>query len=201
MQYGWHPLRELATIRYRMEMRATRRRSRLDWIEAASAALARSGLAGVSVEALARKLGVTKGSFYWHFTDQPTLLVAILAHWAEHGTRDIIATVEAAGGAPAERIRRLWDVVSGPELRPELAIRDWARRDRRAAAAVAAVDNERMGYVRSLFRGHGCAARDAEARSLLLYSLLVGVYFIRADHGRRSSAAVRSDALESLLAQ
>ena len=175
------------------------RRSRVDWIEAATVGLAKAGPAGVKIEALARKLGVTKGSFYWHFENQPALLAAVLAHWRERGTREIIATVDAAGGTAAERLRRLWGIVSGPDLGPELAIRDWARRDRKAAAAVAEVDSERMGYLRELFRELGCDARETEARSILLYSLLVGVYFIRADHGRRSVTAVHSDAVEYLI--
>ncbi|MBA3461725.1 MAG: TetR/AcrR family transcriptional regulator [Deltaproteobacteria bacterium] len=180
--------------------RPTRHRSRQDWLEAAVVALAKSGVDGVRVEALARTMGVTKGSFYWHFTDQRALLDAVLGFWAEQGTRAIIEEVEAAGGTAAARLRRLWDVVSGPDLGPELALRDWARRDRRAAAAVAAVDGERVAYLRRLFRELGCDRRDAEARSLLLYSLLVGSYFIRASHGGRSPMAVQTDAVNLLLA-
>ncbi len=179
--------------------RAAGPRAPLDWIQAAVAALGREGIKGVRVEALARRLGVTKGSFYWHFTDQRALLDAVLAHWAELGTRGIIEQVEAGGGSAADRLRRLWQVVSGPDLGPELALRDWARNDRRAAAAVAQVDSERVAYLRRLFRELGCARREAEARSLLLYSLLVGAYFIRADHAGRTPASVATDAVDLLV--
>ena len=70
--------------------------SRASWITAALEVLASEGIGRVRVEPLAKKLGVTKGSFYWHFDDRPALHAAMLAQWQETQTLGIIAMVEAA---------------------------------------------------------------------------------------------------------
>ena len=79
------------------------------------------------------------------------------------------------------------------ELLPvDLAVRDWARRDPAVAARLRRVDNRRMDYLRLLF---GAICRDeaeAEARSILAFSLVIGHHFLAADHGPRS----RADALD-----
>src|SRR3954447_10135934 len=77
-----------------------------DWETAALDALADSGLAGVAIEPLARRLGVTKGSFYWHFADREALLVAALARWETGHTDRIIDAAEDVSD-PRERLRRL----------------------------------------------------------------------------------------------
>src|SRR5262249_42932087 len=72
------------TIRHRMEAaRMDDRLGREDWLRAARRALLARGPEGVRVEPLARDLGVTKGSFYWHFGDRADLLEALLVEWEE----------------------------------------------------------------------------------------------------------------------
>ena len=62
---------------------------RENWIESATDVLAREGLGGLRIEVLAKRCGVTKGSFYWHFKDRQDLLTAILEHWQEGRIRDL----------------------------------------------------------------------------------------------------------------
>jgi len=175
------------------------RRSKSDWIGVATQALAREGIGAVRVEALARELGVTKGSFYWHFDDLDALLVAIFEAWEQDGTQRIIEAVEHEGGSPEMRLKRLWTICSGPGIGPELALRDFARRDARVAEIVERVDERRMGYLRSLLAAHGCDPDQVEARAMLVYSLLIGTYFIRVRHGRKSRQAVLGKAIAVLL--
>ena len=81
-----------------MEAKMSQRGGRLGkeaWVAAAFRLLGRRGIAAVGVEPLAKALGVTKGSFYWHFTDRRALLQALLAYWEERETSAIIADVEA----------------------------------------------------------------------------------------------------------
>ena len=113
------------------------------WIEGAFELLGEAGVAGVRVEPLAKRLGVTKGSFYWHFRDRQALLDAVLTHWENCETTRFIELVEAGGGSPDERLKALFGAVLGDQsgLGPELAVRDWARRDRKTSAIVLAVDN------------------------------------------------------------
>jgi len=181
---------------------AAPKRTREEWIGAAVQALAEGGVAGVRVERIARSLGVTKGSFYWHFTDRNALLAAVVQAWEAGGTHDIIKKVDAAGGDPRARLRRLWEVTSGEEgMAAELALRDWARRDTEVAAQVQRVDDTRMAYVRALFGDLFPEADDIEARAMLLYSLLIGNYFIGARHGRRGRRRVLTEAVELLMAE
>ncbi|MBL4682953.1 MAG: TetR/AcrR family transcriptional regulator [Nannocystaceae bacterium] len=180
---------------------ATKKRTKDEWIAAAVEALAEGGVDAVRVERLARTLGVTKGSFYWHFTDRGTLLSTLVQGWEAGGTQDVIAQVDALGGDARARMRRLWEVTQGDRgLAAELALRDWARRDPEVAARVQRVDDARMGYVRALFVEMHPDADDIEARAMLLYSLLIGNYFIRARHGRRGRPRVLSEAIELLMA-
>jgi hypothetical protein len=83
-------------------------------------------------------------------------------------------------------------------LNIDLAIRDWARRDKRVARRLRRVDNRRMDYLRSLF-GTFCDDQDeVEARCMLFFSLWIGNHFIAADHGARSRAEVLKLALRRL---
>jgi AcrR family transcriptional regulator len=175
------------------------RRSKQDWIAIATQALAREGIGAVRVEALARELGVTKGSFYWHFDDLDALLMAIFEAWEQNGTQRIIDSVEQTGGSAEVRLRRLWAICSGPDIGPELALRDFARRDARVAEIVERVDERRVGYLRALLAAHGCRPDETEAKALLIYALLIGTYFIRVRHGRKSRQTILEQAISILL--
>jgi len=84
-------------------------------------------------------------------------------------------------------------------MRTELAIRELGQRDAAIHERVRHVDERRMEFLRGLFRGMGLSLSEAEVRSLLVYSLLIGDHFIAADHGRMSRAKVLSLALDDLL--
>ncbi len=113
----------------------------------------------------------------------------------------MIERVEGEGGDAKARLRRLFALASsaaGELLKVELAIRDWARRDKTVAKRLRRIDNRRMEYMRSLFRAFCPDDDDVEARCLLVFSLFIGSPFITADHGGRSRADVLELALERL---
>jgi AcrR family transcriptional regulator len=177
------------------------RRARLDagaWIEAAFEALARDGVEAVRIEPLAAVLGVTKGSFYWHFADRDALIGALFERWAEGRVAAIRA--ETADGTDASAtLYRLIDLYArGPNARGlaiELAIRGLARGDARAAAAVNAVDAERLARVAGLFNALGSKPAEAEARAFLFYAFVFGQSLI----ARRSDVALRTAAADLFL--
>jgi AcrR family transcriptional regulator len=178
------------------------RRSRQDWIGAALAVLRDDGIERVRVEPLAAKLGVTKGSFYWHFVNREALIEAALDAWVVRGTEAIIQDVAAAASGPKAQLRALWQRVlqdGSDDMRTELAIRELGQRDDAVRERVRRVDERRMEFLRVLFRDMGLRAPEAEARSLLLYSLLIGNHFIDAGHGRMSRASVLARAVDDLL--
>jgi AcrR family transcriptional regulator len=164
------------------------------WIDAGLGALSAGGPDAVRVERLARSLGVTKGGFYWHFDDRAGLLDAMLDTWEHTVIDDVIERVERGGGDARAKLRRLFDLAAARRdyMKVELAVRDWARRDRTAARRLRRVDNRRMDYLRSQFREICDGADEVEVRCMLVMSLFVATHFIAANHdGRRRSDVVR----------
>jgi AcrR family transcriptional regulator len=149
------------------------------WIETAIDVLAREGIAGLRVEVLAKACGVTKGSFYWHFKDRQALLDAVLERWREGRIRDIEKTTTVAPGKELEQLHYAIEVYGASRNRKgmsiELAVRDWARHDARAAAIVESVDLYRLECTRKLFVASGMSDAEAKSRSLLLYACVFGL--------------------------
>jgi AcrR family transcriptional regulator len=131
----------------------------------------------VRVEPLAKALGITKGSFYWHFADRRALLDAMLSAWAQ-GRIAAIREHTALRGDPAVALRDVADLYTrNANLRGlaiELAIRALARTDAAAAKAVRSVDRERLKQVGDLFAALGWERAEAQARAVLFYSYLFG---------------------------
>ena len=165
-----------------------------DWIDEGLRALGVGGPDAVRVEKLAEALGVTKGGFYWHFADRAALLHEMLDAWERAGVDAVIDRLEAEGGDARAKLRRLFEIASaGDDLMDvELAIRDWARRDKTVARRLRRVDNRRMEYMRALFRDFCDDEDEVEARCILAFSLWIGNHFMAADHGDRT----REEALE-----
>ena len=157
-------------------------RTQLDpanWIEAAIDVLARDGIAGLRVEVLAKRCGVTKGSFYWHFKDRQALIEAVLLHWKEGRIKDIEKTTAVAPGREKDQLHYAIEVYGASRNRKgmsiELAVRDWARHDARAASVVEEVDLYRLDCTRRLFVAAGMSDAEAKSRSLLLYACVFGL--------------------------
>lgn len=151
--------------------------TRLDrqaWIEAGLSALAESGVAGTRVELLAKRLKVTKGSFYWHFADRPALLEALVAAWEQHQTARVIALVEAAGGTPLERLEHLSASLTTLDMGLEVAMRNWSATDEAARRAVQAIDAARCTYLSAIIEAAGVPREPAQARARLIYYALIG---------------------------
>src|SRR3954454_8349189 len=135
------------------ETMALTRTPRSSWIDEGLRALAGGGPDAVRIETLAQALGVTKGGFYWHFDGRPALLEEMLDAWERVVIDEVIERVEGEGGDARAKLRRLFSPAPSSDelLKIELAIRDWARRDRAVAGRLRRVDNRRMDYMRSLF--------------------------------------------------
>ncbi len=180
---------------------AAARTPRNRWVEEGLSALAVGGPDAVRIEPLAQALGVTKGGFYGYFPDRRALLKEMLETWERRVIDEVIERVEGEGGDAKARLRRLFALASssaGELLKVELAIRDWARRDKAVARRLRRIDNRRMQYMRSLFGAFCRDDDDVEARCLLAFSLFIGSPFITADHDGRSRGDVLELALERL---
>jgi AcrR family transcriptional regulator len=172
-------------------MAAPTRTPRGRWIEEGMRALAAGGPDAVRIESLARGLGVTRGGFYWHFDNREALLAEMLDVWERATTSALIERLEAEGGEPRVKLRRLWQLATERAVLPiDLAVRDWARRDPAVARRLVGVDDRRMEYLRTLYRPLCADEDEVEIRALLSFSLLIGDHFIAAGHGARDRAEV-----------
>jgi AcrR family transcriptional regulator len=170
------------------------------WIDAALETLADGGIEAVRVEPLAAALAVTKGSFYWHFSDRRALLDAVFSQWAAERIEAIREQVSSPE-PPRVMLTRLADLYTRhanvKELAIELAIRSFSRGDENSAKLVHLVDTERLTHVTRLFGGLGWSLVDAQARSVLFYSYLFGQSMLDAEI---ATPVVSARALDTLLA-
>lgn len=133
---------------------------RRDWVSAGIEILSSNGIEAVRVEALARKLGITKGSFYWHFKNRQDLAEAILDEW-EARQSDWNTQGEGVSN-PVERWARLFELFSRPDYaRLEMAISSWARQDQNVARRVANAERKRLAYLSRVFKEIGFAPGQA----------------------------------------
>ena len=153
------------------------------WIRGAIAILAEHGAERLRVEVLAKRLGVTKGSFYWHFKDRRDL-------------RDIRKQTQAEPGGEVAALLHTIEVYGSARNRKgisiEAAVRDWARRDAQAAAVVEEVDTERLTCACRLFLACGLTTDEAHARSVMLYAYVFGVSLMHCSGFTANLAALKT---------
>jgi len=148
-----------------------------DWAQAALDLIAEQGVAAVAVEPLARRLGVTKGSFYWHFRDRSELLQALLDRWAHERTGEVLTLALGTTSDPRERLRRI--LVLGREVAPlDRAMRLWAQHDPSAAEAVRHADRTLLSHLAGCLAALGFPEADARRRALLMLRTWVGGYLV-----------------------
>lgn len=135
-----------------------------EWIRAAAQAMSDGGLEAVRVEAIARDLSVTKGSFYWHFKDRPALLEAVLERWEEAARSSLEAA--AAQPTPEQRIGSLFRQLSRPTGGlSDAEVRAWARRERAVAERVAEMELRRVVFLKEQLSAMGASLVDAHRRA------------------------------------
>ncbi len=153
-----------------------------NWLTAGFDALQRDGQNALAAEPLARHLGTTKGSFYWHFKDVPAYHTALISHWRD---RAMAALVEQLGDhSPADqRLRSFGTQVLGDPV--EAAFRVWSKTHSGVADALFLIDTERQTYLTSLLRQLDLGNPDF-ARALI--AALVGLPQILPDNPSAQSA-------------
>jgi AcrR family transcriptional regulator len=181
-------------------MVAQTRTPRTTWIDTGLTALASGGPDAVRVDLLAKTLGVTRGGFYWHFESRGAFLDVLLDAWEHRSTDEVLDRVEAEGGDARAKVRKAGMLTFSKDLLPiDLAVRDWARREKSVAKRLRRVDNRRMAYLRALIGTFSDDPDDVEARAMLAFSLAIGSHFIAADHDGRSRPRVLERATQRLL--
>lgn len=153
-----------------------------DWLAAGFDALQRGGQNALAAEPLARALGTTKGSFYWHFKDVPAYHTALIESWQGTAMAAMVELLKQDGPAD-QRLRNF-----GAKLlndRAEVSMRIWAQTNPQAAETLRTVDAERLTYLIALLRQLGLGNPDF-ARALL--AALVGLPQLSQDDPAQQTA-------------
>ena len=149
------------------------------WLEAAYQLLTESGVEAVKVMPLAKKLGVSRTGFYWHFKDRDALLEAMIYRWEEKNTGNLVARAEAYAESIVESVFNLFDCWLDNDLFDaplELAIRNWARNDAALQERLDAADAERRRALTDMFRRHGYDPEQALVRAMTMIYTQIGYF-------------------------
>ena len=171
---------ELATVDDTAVSEPSLKRS--DWIRAALALLIEEGIDAVRITRLAEGLGVTRGSFYWHFENRDDLFTALMDHWERTNTAAVLSAVDDTPSLE-EGVLSLFDAwLDTTRFDPRLdsAMRDWARRSEPVRAAVENADTARIDAITDMFSAHGDTS-DALIRARIIYFTQVGYYALGID--------------------
>ncbi|MCC5856964.1 MAG: TetR/AcrR family transcriptional regulator [Ectothiorhodospiraceae bacterium] len=174
--------------------------SRDAWLDAAATAIEEGGFDNVRVLNLAKKLGVTRGSFYWHFRDHQDLVVSFLQRWRERRLSDLKAWLPSDTDVESETRRILHRLLSEGthnvrRMRIELAVRDYARKDPLAADIVAEIDQARIAQNQMILERIVENPRGADDLSLLLYVATMGAQLVMTGPSRKSPAMQRIETM------
>lgn len=152
-----------------------------DWIQAAFRALTAGGPEAIKAEAIARQLKVSKGSFYWHFSNVDALKTEMLEHWYKGATDDIISGLESKAQTPKDKLAQLVDITASDNselyggVSVEATIRDWGKYSTQAGSMVKKVDQHRMAFVHRQFSDYGYNDEQSKAYAGILYAGLIGL--------------------------
>ncbi len=144
-----------------------------DWIDAGLKSLARDGFIALKADVIARKLKVSRGSFYWHFADIAAFEHAVMQRWRDVMAEAIIRELEQLDPASA-RLPHLLRLAFDADGALEVAMRGWAASDPRARAVVRAVDDRRLIYLQRMLRESGVKAAHIAPRAQILYWSYLG---------------------------
>jgi len=144
--------------------------SRDDWLEKALDVVSRAGGARLRIQGLVDEVGVTKGSFYWHFKSREDFILSLIDYWHERYTLTVSNFLDTHEGSAKEKLYTLLNMVFVQKLtRHDLAIRAWAIEEPAIRLRVKKTDDFRLDYVRDLLKeiGFGEEAADFRARLFL----------------------------------
>lgn len=147
------------------------------WFEAAIEILLESGIEAVKISTLAKRLNISRTSFYWFFTDREALLRELVSYWQRKNTGSLIKQVEAYAETLPEAALNIFDCWYDQELfdsKLEFAIRSWSLQSEDIRQAVQAADDERLAALIAMYEKFGKAKIDAVVHARTLYLVQIG---------------------------
>ncbi|WP_289140449.1 TetR/AcrR family transcriptional regulator [uncultured Brevibacillus sp.] len=143
---------------------------REDWVRTALTKLTEAGIESVRVEALAREMNISKGSFYHHFQDRQDLLDSMISYWEEHTTERIIHPPDST----SQTLEQLLGELFSREQKLEAAMYAWAKQNAALRHRLIDIEKRRIEYVTALYQKNGVPKAEAKARAELAYLMYVG---------------------------
>jgi AcrR family transcriptional regulator len=155
---------------------ANGRLTREDWVAVARKALIASGVDDVKVDVLARRMKVTRGSFYWHFKDRQDLLDSLLEDWVVNNRREIAEMRANEADSGLTELFRVWlgEDPNFPSF--DIAIRVWARKSRDIAKLVREIDDAWIAMLQGMLERRGMTAPESFVRARIMYFHQIGYY-------------------------
>jgi AcrR family transcriptional regulator len=158
------------------------------WLDTARRALIEEGTAGVEINKLAKRLGASRGGFYWFFKNRQQLLDELLALWAESSKglfESVLRSGDHNGMQELNAINRLWIDENEYDPKWDGAVRDWARTSTAVLKVVESVDNQRVAILERVFLDLGYKGMDAHIRARVMYYHQVGYYALGIRESRK----------------
>lgn len=158
------------------------------WLDTARQALIEEGTAGIEINKLAKRLGSSRGGFYWFFKDRAQLLEELLEYWARTSTVLFERILQLPGRNGTERFSaliNLWIDEEDYDPKWDGAVRDWARTSKSVRTVVQAVDRKRIAVLEQIFNDVGYKGKDAHIRARVMYYHQVGYYALGVQESRK----------------
>ena len=143
-----------------------KRYDRAAWLGEALEVLSEQGSANLTVRNISQRLGVTTGSFYWHFKSRDDFIHSLLEYWQLVFTDAIANEIDSSATDPAKQLYNLMEVLTEKRVpRYNIAVRAWAAMDEQIAKVVKVVDKTQIEFVSHLFRGIGFKGKELDMRT------------------------------------
>jgi AcrR family transcriptional regulator len=154
------------------------------WLDTAYQLLLESGVDAVRIMTLAKRLKLSRTSFYWYFEDREALLQALIDRWKNKNTGNLVAQTRKYAGTITEAIFNLFDCWLNPELfdrKLDVAIRAWAGQAPELKQTLDQMDQERIEAIAAMFQRFGYSEGNADVRASTVYYTQVGYISLRVE--------------------
>lgn len=176
----------------------SKRLTKEDWVFGGLSSLSRFGFSSLKAGLLAKELGVSRGSFYWHFQDIADFEHQVMLAWRHQTTQSVITQLDAIA-SPQSRLVKLVSLAMADNLILDKAMRSWSLADKRAQTIVTEVDHQRIAYLESLLRDSKVTASEVPLRARTLYWASVGKSVVSHDANSRIDEQQIQNLVKTLL--
>jgi len=163
------------------------------WLDTARRALIEEGTAGIEINKLAKRLGSSRGGFYWFFKNRAQMLDELLTYWADTSTVLFERILQNPGGNGMEEylaLTNLWIDEDQYDPKWDGAVRDWARTSEAVRKVVQKVDQKRIAVLEQIFNDMGYTGKEAHIRARVMYYHQVGYYAMGVQESKKERRAL-----------